>query len=259
LNTWPFNDWNLFLLVAVRTLAMIEVAPLLSGAGVPQVAKVGLAGFAAAAVFPAVKAAGYPIPDDGAAYALLVVGEAMIGLMMGFFLSIVYAAFVTAGQFFSLQIGFGATESYDPLAEIEIPLMGQFLNLIAMFVFVSTQGFQKLFLIGVQGSFKAMRAIDLVTRKDDIVGFLVRATGALFQQSLVLSMPVLGTLFVLSVALGLLSKAAPQMNLLTEGLPISLGVTYIILIAALPFMMEAFARLIAAGFSDLALLLGGAV
>lgn len=259
MNPWPFADWNLFLLIAVRVLAMIEVAPLLSSSGVPQVAKIGLAGFAAAMVFPAVKAAGYPIPDDGAAYALLIVGEAMVGIMMGFFLSIIYAAFVTAGQFFSLQIGFGASETYDPLAEIEIPLMGQFLNLIAMFVFVSTQGFQKLFLIGVQGSFKAMRAVDLVSRREDIVGFLVRATGALFQQSLVLSMPVLGTLFVLSVALGLLSKAAPQMNLLTEGLPISLAVTYIILIAALPFMMEAFARLIEAGFNDLGILVGGKI
>lgn len=257
--SWPFADWNLFLLVAARTLAMIEVAPLLSGSGVPQVAKVGLAGFAAAAVFPAVKAAGYPIPDDGAAYALLLVGEAMIGLMTGFFLSIVYAAFITAGQFFSLQIGFGASEVYDPLAEIEIPLMGQFLNLIAMFVFVSTSGFQKLFVVGLQGSVKAMRAIDLVTRKDDIVPFLLRATGALFQQAIVLSLPILGTLFVLTIALGLLSKAAPQMNLLTEGLPVSLLVTYVLLVACLPFMMEAFSRLIEAGFSDLATLLGGKV
>lgn len=256
--SWPFADWNLFLLVAARTLAMIEVAPLLSGSGVPQVAKVGLAGFAAAAVFPAVKAAGYPIPDDGAAYALLLVGEAMIGLMTGFFLSIVYAAFITAGQFFSLQIGFGASEVYDPLAEIEIPLMGQFLNLIAMFVFVSTSGFQKLFVVGLQGSVKAMRAIDLVTRKDDIVPFLLRATGALFQQAIVLSLPILGTLFVLTIALGLLSKAAPQMNLLTEGLPVSLLVTYVLLVACLPFMMEAFSRLIEAGFSDLGTLLGGA-
>jgi flagellar biosynthetic protein FliR len=256
-NPWPFGDWNLFLLIAARVLAMIEVAPLLSGSSVPQVAKVGLAGFAAFAVFPAVKAAGYAVPDDGAAYALLLVGEAMIGLMIGFFLSIVYAAFVTAGQFFSVQIGFGASETYDPLAETENPLMGQFLNLIAMFIFVSTQGFQRLFVVGVQGSFKAMRAIDFVTRRDDIVQFLLRSVGALFEQSLILSMPVLGTLFVLTIALGLLSKAAPQMNLLTEGFPITLSVTYVLLIVSLPFMMEAFSRLIAAGFTDLGVLLGG--
>jgi flagellar biosynthetic protein FliR len=254
---WPFADWNLFLLVAVRVLAMIEVAPLLSSDGIPQVAKVGLAGFAAAVVFPAVKAAGYPIPADGMAYALLLHGESMIGLIMGFFLSIVYAAFTTAGQFFSLQMGFGASETYDPLSEIELPLMGQFLNIIAMFVFVSTSGFQKLFLLGVQGSFKAMRAVDLVTRRDDLVQFIVRASGALLQQALILAMPVLGTLFIVTVAMGLLSKAAPQMNLLTEGFPITLTITYVILLTALPFMMEAFSHLIEASFDDLGILVGG--
>jgi flagellar biosynthetic protein FliR len=254
---WPFADFNLFVLIAVRVLAMIEVAPLLSGQGVPQVAKLGLAGFAAALVFPAVKAAGYPIPDDGMAYALLVVGEAMIGLVMGFFLSIVYSAFTTAGQFFSLQIGFGASETFDPLAETELPLMGQFLNLIAMFIFVATSGFQKLFLIGVQGSFSAMRAIDLVDRRNDLIKFLLNATGALFQQALILSMPVLGTLFIVSVAMGLLSKAAPQMNLLTEGFSITLAVTFFILLSALPFMMEAFSHLIEASFDDLGILVGG--
>lgn len=255
--SWPFADFNLFALIAVRVLAMIEVAPLLSGAGVPQVAKVGLAGFAAAIVFPSVKAAGYPIPVDGMAYAFLVVGEAIIGLIMGFFLSIVYSAFTMAGQFFSLQMGLSASETYDPLSEVELPIMGQFLNLIAMFVFVSTSGFQKLFLVGVQGSFEAMKAVDFVTRRNDIIQFLLKSTGALFEQSLILSMPVLGTLFIVTVAMGLLSKAAPQMNFLTEGFPITLMVTYVILLTSLPFMMEAFSHLIEASFDDLGILVGG--
>jgi flagellar biosynthetic protein FliR len=254
---WPFVDFNLFALIAVRVLAMMEVAPLLSGGGVPQVAKIGLAGFAAAIIFPSVKAAGYPVPDDGFAYAFLVIGEAMIGLIMGFFLSIVYSAFTTAGQFFSLQMGFSASETFDPLSEIELPIMGQFLNLIAMFVFVSTSGFQKLFLIGVEGSFKAMKAVDLVTRRNDLIQYLLQATGALFQQSLILSMPVLGTLFIVTVAMGLMSKAAPQMNFMSEGFAITLTVTYVILLTSLPFMMEAFSHLIEASFDDLGILVGG--
>ena len=145
----------------------------------------------------------------------------------------------------------------NPLAEVELPLMGQFLNLIAMFIFVSTSGFQKLFLIGVQGSFKAMRAIDLVTRRDDLIRFLMKSTGALFQQALILAMPVLGTLFIVTVAMGLLSKAAPQMNLLTEGFSITLAVTFFIMLSAMPFMMEAFSHLIEASFDDLGILVGG--
>ncbi|HUX38989.1 MAG TPA: flagellar biosynthetic protein FliR [Rectinemataceae bacterium] len=255
---WPFADWNLFLLIAARVLALIEVAPLLSGDEVPQAAKVGLAGFAASAVFPSVKAAGYPIPDDGAAYALLLLGEAMIGLIMGFFLNALYSAFQAAGQLFSLQIGFSAMETYDPLAQVELPLVGQFLNLAAMFVFLVSDGFNKLFLIGVQGSFHAMRAVDLVTRRDDIVDFLSKAVGALIQQSLVLAMPILGILFIMTIALGLLSKAAPQMNLLTEGYPITLTAAWLIMIATMPFMAEAFSRMIDGGFGDLARMLGGA-
>jgi flagellar biosynthetic protein FliR len=254
---WPFADFNLFALIAVRVLAMMEVAPLLSGEGVPQVAKIGLAGFTAAIIFPSIKAAGYPVPDDGFAYAFLVIGEALIGLIIGFFLSIVYSAFTTAGQFFSLQMGFSASETFDPLSEVELPIMGQFLNLIAMFVFVSTSGFQKLFLIGVEGSFKAMKAVDLVTRRNDLIQYLLQATGALFQQSLILSMPVLGTLFIVTVAMGLMSKAAPQMNFMSEGFAITLTVTYVILLTALPFMMEAFSHLIEASFDDLGILVGG--
>jgi flagellar biosynthesis protein FliR len=81
--------------------------------------------------------------------------------------------------------------------------------------------------------------------------------GALFQQALILSMPVLGTLLIVTVAMGLLSKAAPQMNLLTEGFPISLAVTFFIMLSALPFMMEAFSHLVEAGFDDLGILVGG--
>jgi flagellar biosynthetic protein FliR len=96
-----------------------------------------------------------------------------------------------------------------------------------------------------------------VNRRDDIVQFILRATGALFQQALVLSMPVLGTLFIVSVAMGLLSKAAPQMNLLTEGFPVSLAVTFFIMLSSLPFMMEAFSHLVDASFDDLGILVGG--
>ena len=70
-------------------------------------------------------------------------------------------------------------------------------------------------------------------------------------------MPILGTLFVVTIALGLLSKAAPQMNLLTEGFPITLTATWLIMFATMPFMVEAFSRMIDGGFGDMATMLGG--
>lgn len=250
-------DADLFFIIAVRVLALLETAPLLSGDGTPQVAKLGLAGFAAAAVFPWVKDAGYPVPADAVGYLGLIVGEAMIGVILGFFLTMVYAAFTTAGQFFSLQMGFGASETYDPLAQIEIPLVGQFLNLMAMFVFLTVGGFQKLFLVGVKGSFGAMRAADLLTRRDDWFAYVAGSLGSLFSNALVIAFPVFGTLLLVSVTMGLLSKAAPQMNLLTEGFPLAILVAFFLIATAMPYMIEAFSKIVDAGFGSITAVMAG--
>jgi flagellar biosynthetic protein FliR len=70
-------------------------------------------------------------------------------------------------------------------------------------------------------------------------------------------MPILGTLFIVSLTTGLLSKAAPQMNLLTEGFPLSISVAFLLLVACLPAMMEAFSRMISAGFDGIGRLVAG--
>ena len=248
---------DVFFLIFARVFALVETAPLLSGDGAPQAAKAGFAAFVSATIFPWVHAAGYPIPASALGYVMLVAGEALIGIALGFFLTVVFTAFTTAGQFFSLQMGFGASEVYDPLAQIEIPLMGQFLNLIAMLVFIMNDGFRRLFLMGVWRSFESIRAVDLVARRELWFDYALRAIGAMFANALVLAMPILGVLMMVSVGMGLLSKAAPQMNLLTEGFPIAITTAFLLLFSSLPFLVEAFSAIIDAGFADMARLIGG--
>jgi flagellar biosynthetic protein FliR len=235
----------------------VETAPLLSSESVPQIAKIGLAFFASFLVFPWVMAAGYPIPEFGLEYVLLAVGEALIGIVIGFFLMLIYSAFQLAGQFYSLQMGFGASEVFDPLAQIEIPIMGQFLNLIGMLIFLIMGGFQKIFLTGVYRSFQAARAVDLVLHRNDILRMVLSSMARLFEQSLVISFPILGILFLVSVTTGLLGKAAPQMNLLTLGFPISIGTAFFILLLSLPVLAEVFSGVIDYSFSELLRLLDG--
>jgi len=242
---------QIFFLLFARVFAMLQFVPLLSSSSIPGIAKIALSLLSASLVYPMVAQAGYPIPDTGLAYALLAVGEAMIGIITGFMLAIVYAAFQTAGQMFSLQMGFGASQVFDPLAQIEIPLLGQFLNLVAMFVFVFTAGFQRIFLTGVYRSFQAVRAVDLVLLRDDIVVSMIQGLSGLFENALIISFPILGSLFLVQVVMGLLAKAAPQMNLLMLGFPLSIGVAFIIMLVSIPFLMSAFDRLITIGFDQL--------
>lgn len=233
-------------------MAMLQVAPLFSSTAVPVIARVGFSMFIAGIIFPVILASGYTIPDNIIHYFLLVTGETLIGIIIGFYLVIIFAGFQLAGQFFSLQMGFGASQVFDPLGQIEIPLVGQFLNLVAMFVFLIISGFTKFILAGVQKSFESIRAIDLVTGKNVLYQFFSLSLGKLFQDALTIAFPVLGTLFLISVSMGLLAKAAPQMNLLMMGFPIAIGVAFLILFFSMPFLIELFARIIDLSFEGIA-------
>ena len=240
-----------FLLIAVRALAMIEVAPLLSSESIPQVAKIGLAGFAAYSSISSALIRDWVISPFDLSFVFLVIGEALIGIIIGFFLTLIFSAFSTAGQFFSLQMGFGASETFDPLSQIENPLLGQYLNLVAMLVFVTIDGFRELFLGGFWRSLQSINVVSLVAGREKIISMMLAGLSRLFLDAMVISMPILGTLFLVSLATGLISKAAPQINILSEGFPISITVAFLLIYTTLPFMTEAFSRVIGSGFQTL--------
>jgi len=242
---------ELFILIFVRIFALISIAPLLSSAGVPGIAKVGLALFTGIVVFPWVAEQGYLIPQSGFSYAMVMVGEIIIGLILGFMLTVIYSAFLLSGQLYSMQMGFGASMVYDPLAQIQIPLMGQFINLMAMLIFVIVGGFQKIFLMGVLRSFETIKAVDLLYLREPLLKIILRSMSILFEQALIIAFPVLGVLLLISVSMGLLAKAAPQMNLLMLGFPIKISMAFIMLFLALPFIMQAFNRVIDSSFFEL--------
>jgi flagellar biosynthetic protein FliR len=258
-----------FLLIAVRAFAMIQVAPLLSSEAIPMAAKFALAGFTAFAVIPTAEvymAANSPagmvtLPGGettdlryepfGLRFFILIIGEAVIGIIIGFYLMIIFAAFSTAGQFFSLQMGFGASETFDPIGQIENPLMGQYFNLVSMVIFLTIGGFHSLFLGGFWRSVQTINIISLIDGRETVVGLLTSGLSRLFLDAIIISMPILGTLFLTSLATGLISKAAPQINILSEGFPISITTAFILLFASLPFMIEAFSRVIDSGFGTI--------
>ena len=242
---------NLFFLILARVFAMLAVTPLFSSEAMPDAARIGLAFFTAVVVFPWMQASGYPIPDNGLAYVGLLIGEALLGLLQGFFLVLIYSAFQMSGTFIAQQMGFNASEVYDPLAQIELPVLGQFLNLSAMLVFISAGGFQQVFLVNVWESFRALRAVDFLTQPGFVNQTLLTGLSEMFQRSFLLSLPIFGILLLLTIALGLIGKAAPQMNLMMMGFPISIGFGFLIMMMSMPFLIQAFSAVIDNGFSSL--------
>lgn len=238
-------------LVFARIIAMVFTMPVLSARTIPAVAKIGLAAFTAAAVAPSVAGSGYPLPADGLQFALTLSGEALIGVLIGLFVTVMFSVLQSAGQMVSLHVGFSVAEVFDPLTQAPVPLLGQFFHLMAVFVFLITGAFHELFLIGVSQSFGWMRPSDLAGAQTALIDLFAHSLGGLLQAALTIGLPILGTMLLVSVALGLLARIAPQMSPFVLGMPLSIGVGLIVLAIALPFMLEAFAAVIDAAFRQL--------
>lgn len=246
----------IYLLIAVRCFALLMLLPLLSMQAVPRIAKVALAGYMAYLVLPHVNFSDYSvfISADGSftlEYILLLIGEAMIGVITGFYVSLIFSAFSTAGQFFAFQMGFSASSVYDSLSQVENPLVGQYLNFIALLVFIQNNWFQQLFLRGLVGSFETANAFSIIASRSGIVQFIVRGLTNLFADALVISLPIMGTLVLVNVTMGILSKAAPAMNLLSEGFPTMILLSFFLLTWLMPSFIDFFARAIETGVSEI--------
>ena len=127
--------------------------------------------------------------------------------------------------------------------------MGQFLNFIAVLIFLQIKGFQTLFLGGILRSFQSINCFMFLEKRELLASFLITNLSSLFLNAMMIAMPVMGTLFLVHVSMGLLSKAAPQMNLLSEGFPITILLTFFLLTVSLPFMANLFVRILENGFA----------
>ena len=245
-----------FLLVYARCFAMLLTLPLFSMNSVSRISKIALTFYMAFLILPSANLTVYTsyLTEDqtfSIQYILLLGGEALIGVLMGFYVTIIFAAFSTAGQFFAFQMGLSAASAYDSLSQVENPLMGQYLNLIATLIFMQNRWFQVLFLKGLMGSFESINALSIATGQEQILKFLFGGLTSLFADALVIALPIMGTLLMITVATGLLSKAAPQMNLLSEGFPIMILLAFFLLTSLMPSMCDFFTRSFNKGLNDI--------
>ncbi len=232
------NNSDIYFLIFARIIALFMTSPILSDNSIPAVVRNSLGLLVTIVIFPF--ASNYIVPDNAVSYIFLVLGEVSLGIITGFLITLIFTVFQLAGQMFAVQMGFGASQVFDPMSQVEIPVIGQMFNFMALFVFITTGAFQKIFLIGVARSIEFVKAVDLFNQQEFLIDRILFAFSSLFSQALIISFPMLGTLILLSVTMGLLAKASPQMNLMMVGFPIQITIGFIMISLSLPFLIEKF-------------------
>lgn len=202
-----------------RILALFASAPLWSSAAMPRRTRLILGLAVAIGLAPSLPV----MPDVPPASAMglwIMAQQILIGLGMGFAMRIVYTSIDLAGQYMGFQMGLGFATFFDPMNSSQTAVMAEFVGLLALLTFLSING-HLMYVATLSQSFVAIPVS--VTPLDSASWLnIVELGGKLFASGLLLSLPVIVALVVTNIALGVLTRAAPQLNIFAIGFPLTL-------------------------------------
>ncbi len=222
-----------FLLILTRVSGVFFLAPILGSRNIPTQVKIGLALMTSIALFPFIASPHIDKSIDMINFTLLIAKELSVGAIIGFTANLVFMGFLLAGQIIDFQMGFSMVNVVDPLSNLSVSIMGQFKNLLAVLIFLAINGHYYL----LTGLAKSFDIVPLTTFSmtpgvtENFLGMIVN----MFIIGLKVGGPAIGVLFMTDLAMGLISRAVPQMNVFIVGMPLKIAIGFATVIAMLAF------------------------
>lgn len=223
-----------YLLAMVRAAAWVFVCPPFGNRTVPTTVKVGLAAALALVVGP--RLAEQAVPLEVGPLLTAAVLQVAAGLALGFLGVLLFATFSFAGGLIDLVSGYSVAQLFEPGTTAPVSIFGQFYGVLATTLLFAIDGH----LLLVRGFLTSFTAAPLTHLSIDSLAKLLTGDLALFfVAALEIAAPLLAALFLAEAALGLLSRAAPQMNVFQLGLPVKILVTLTLAGLAIPILPDA--------------------
>jgi flagellar biosynthetic protein FliR len=220
---WPF----------CRIGALFITAPILQDRSIPQPVKIALAAMIAGVIAPGVQ-----VPTEMAIFSveglLLLVHQLIIGASLGLTMRLVFAGVELCGNLIGLQMGLGFALFFDPEHNTQTPVIGSLLGFLTTLIFLALNG-HLMMITAVTESFQTLPMNHGLQLAVDWHSLVLHGS-TVFSIGLHLALPVLATLLLTNVAMGVLTRAAPQLNLFSIGFPLTLLIGLAALALAMPYM-----------------------
>jgi len=208
-------------LAFIRISAIMVTVPLFSSRNVPLQVKVVLALGMAVIVLPtvhlpAVEGVSVPVLVSG------MVGEVLIGVIIGFTARLLFAGVELAGQLVGFQMGFGIVNVIDPQTSTQVSIIAHFQNIITMLLFLAFNA-HHYFILAIAKSFELVPPL-MFCLTNAAMEALIALSCNMFIIAAKVAAPVIAVLLFTNVALGLIARTVPQMNIFIVGFPLNLSV-----------------------------------
>lgn len=227
-----FISWS-SLLIFVRIATFMLAAPVLSGRQIPAPYKIGLSVMLTVLCVGVVKGQVHSLSNG--TIVLLIFKEFFVGLVLGMIANIMLYSVQFAGTLIDLQTGFSMATLFDPTYGTSVQLTGQFKNILAILFFFATDA-HHLLIQGILASFDWVSVDASVPAWMDgrISTFFLVCLNQMFMVGFMMAAPIIGTLFIVDISIGIIARTVPQMNIFAVAPPLKILLYFLIYLFVLP-------------------------
>lgn len=232
LAEWTQTRYILFFLVFARISGLLQTAPLFQSRTLPTYIRAGISLLVSLILSSLLELS---VEVTTLAFLLvLVIQELIIGLAMGYFLNLSFAAIQLAGHMIEMPMGFRMVNIIDPQLGIQMPIISQLQHMLALWLFLLVDGHHLILQLLVR-SYRLL-PIGVAPNLNQGMTLLVKAFSGIFLMGFQIAIPVWGVILLTDVGLGVLSKLIPQINVFIMGFPIKIVLGLSLIILSLPVM-----------------------
>lgn len=221
-----------FSLVLLRVGALIGTMPLFGDQVVPVKVKAGLTLVIAILLFPTVSSTLPAVSTDFISLLFRMLSETLIGATLGLAARLIFAAAQLAGEMIGFQVGFSVANVIDPVSSMYVSLIGQFLYLFAMLIFVITNS-HHIFFAAIADSFRIVPLLSFHV-SGDFMALMMGLCRDMFVLAVKLSIPVIAMILFTNVGLGIVARTVPQINVFIVGFPLQISIGLIFFGLSIP-------------------------
>ena len=218
-----------FLLLFTRFTALFMAVPIFSHANIPISIKAAMAFFFSVFFFGAVPPQN--IPTDALSLTVAILGEMLFGLAVGIVLQLAYHVITFAGGQISFMMGFSLASAIDPQSGVSMPIISQFLALLALMVLLVFDLHHWILLYASESIASVPLGGFLMT--PSLFQYIMHAMTNMFVVGFMIAFPITALTMLADVIFGMLMKTMPQFNLLVIGMPIKIGISFVVLMVTL--------------------------
>ncbi len=252
-----FSSIDIFLLLVVRMLGFIVIIPVLAGSNIPMNAKVGFSILMAYLLFATNKVVDISYTNSVLGYGMLMVEEFFVGFTIGFTVFCFFSVMYFVGQLIDMQIGFSMVSVFDPVSQIQVPIAGNLLFMIMGILLIEMGGLHAF----IQVLFYSYELLPIgsafILGNEHSATTLLAILATYFVIGLQVSMPIVGATLIIDIALGLLVKAVPQMNIFVVGLPLKLLLGLMVFYIIFPIFYDVYDNLFSQAMENIIKLVKG--